>query len=110
MAQVIAITNQKGGVGKTTTSVNLVACLGAAGHSTLLVDLDPQGNATTSVGLNPRALSSSVYRTLVGLAPPDPILPMRSSLNSAVVSEIEPKPQFQYGSVTSGSICCNATS
>ena len=79
MAQVIAITNQKGGVGKTTTSVNLVACLGAAGHSTLLVDLDPQGNATTSVGLNPRALSSSVYRTLVGLDTPDPI-----SLHSAI--------------------------
>ena len=54
MGKVISIANQKGGVGKTTTSVNLSACLGVAEKKTLLVDLDPQSNATSGLGLQDR--------------------------------------------------------
>lgn len=73
MTHVIAINNQKGGVGKTTTTVSLAACLGARGYSTLVVDMDPQGNATSALGVDTRTLKTSLYRTLVGLDTPDPI-------------------------------------
>jgi chromosome partitioning protein len=66
MARTFAITNQKGGVGKTTTAVNLAASLGAAKRRVLLVDLDPQGNATMGSGLDKRTLQSSVYQLLIG--------------------------------------------
>jgi chromosome partitioning protein len=65
---IFAIANQKGGVGKTTTAVNLAAALAAKGQRTLLVDLDPQGNATMGSGIDKRALEKSVYHLLVGLA------------------------------------------
>ncbi|MBI4754777.1 MAG: ParA family protein [Betaproteobacteria bacterium] len=68
MAHIFAIANQKGGVGKTTTSVNLAAALGQLGQRTLLVDLDPQGNATMGSGIDKRAIERSVYHVLVGLA------------------------------------------
>lgn len=67
MAKIFVIANQKGGVGKTTTSVNLAAALGEAGQRVLLVDLDPQGNATMGSGVDKRALQASVYQLLVGL-------------------------------------------
>jgi len=66
VARVIAIANQKGGVGKTTTAVNLSASLAAAEQRTLLVDGDPQGNATSGVGLSKDELSSTVYDVLIG--------------------------------------------
>ncbi|MBI3736485.1 ParA family protein [Candidatus Sumerlaeota bacterium] len=72
MAQIIAINNQKGGVGKTTTCVNLAACFGAAGYRTLLVDMDPQANATSAVGLDPRTIPPTLYHALVGLEEPVP--------------------------------------
>jgi len=67
MARIFAVANQKGGVGKTTTTVNLSAALAAHGQRVLLIDLDPQGNATMGSGVDKRSLSSSVYHLLVGL-------------------------------------------
>lgn len=68
MSRTIAVVNQKGGVGKSTTVVNLSACLAEEGRSVLLVDLDPQGNATSGMGLEKARLESSVYEALMGTA------------------------------------------
>jgi chromosome partitioning protein len=69
MAKIFAVANQKGGVGKTTTTVNLAAALAALQQRVLLIDLDPQGNATMGSGIDKRTLSSSVYQLLLGLQP-----------------------------------------
>jgi chromosome partitioning protein len=73
---VIAVVNQKGGVGKTTTAVNLAASVAAAERRTLLIDLDPQGNASSGVGVSPRTVETSVYDALIG----------RSTLREAMVA------------------------
>ena len=74
MGRVLAVANQKGGVGKTTTSVNLSAGLALAGHSTLLIDFDPQASATSGLGLHPQDVDASVYHALIGEKPVEQIL------------------------------------
>ena len=69
LPRVIAIANQKGGVGKTTTAVNLGACLAELGYRVLVMDLDPQGNASTGLGLNPRNMSASMYDVILNDMP-----------------------------------------
>jgi chromosome partitioning protein len=66
--RVLAVVNQKGGVGKTTTAVNLAASVAAAERTTLLLDMDPQGNASSGVGIRPRTFEKSVYDCLIGRA------------------------------------------
>jgi chromosome partitioning protein len=68
MARIFVVANQKGGVGKTTTAVNLAAALARLGQRTLLVDLDPQGNATMGSGIDKRSLQRSLYHVLIGLS------------------------------------------
>src|SRR3954462_13442071 len=69
MGRVICISNQKGGVGKTTTAINLAASLAAAERKTLLIDLDPQGNAGSSLGLNKAHLHGDIYEALINERP-----------------------------------------
>ena len=69
LPRIIAVANQKGGVGKTTTAVNLGACLADLGYRTLVVDLDPQGNASTGLGINIRGLQASMYDVILSDVP-----------------------------------------
>jgi len=99
MSRVIALTNQKGGVGKTTSAVNLAAGLAQAGQRVLLVDLDPQGNATMGCGVDKHTLGRSVYHLLLGHAAFDDVrvttehgfdmLPANRELGGAEVELIE---------------------
>lgn len=66
MGRIIAITNQKGGVGKTTTSINLASCLAEAGKQVLLVDIDPQGNSTSGVGVDKNNVENTIYEMMIG--------------------------------------------
>lgn len=74
MTRILAITNQKGGVGKTTTAVNLGASLAQYGQRVLLVDLDPQGNATMGSGIDKRSLKRTVYQVLLGQAKAEEVI------------------------------------
>ncbi|HUB93033.1 MAG TPA: ParA family protein [Verrucomicrobiae bacterium] len=106
MKHIIAVTNQKGGVGKTTTAVNLAAQLASPGHRVVLVDMDPQGNATSSLGIDKEALPKTLYDVLVlGIQPADIVLstniqdlfvlPANSSLAQAEV-DLVALPRREY--------------
>jgi chromosome partitioning protein len=82
LPRVIAVANQKGGVGKTTTAVNLGACLAELGYRTLVIDLDPQGNASTGLGLDANQLESTVYDVLLH------DLPLRDCVVGTNVAEL----------------------
>ena len=66
MGKIIAIANQKGGVGKSTTAINLSAAMAARGHKILVIDMDPQGNTTSGLGIDKNSLESSIYEVLIG--------------------------------------------
>ncbi len=74
MGQTIVIANQKGGVGKTTTAINLGTCLTDFGKRVLIVDVDPQGNATSGLGLDKRALKASIYDVIINSVPADDVV------------------------------------
>ncbi len=79
MSKTIAVTNQKGGVGKTTTSINLSACLAILEYKTLLVDADPQANATSGIGFDPKNTQASIYECIIdGLNIESVILPTKT--------------------------------
>ena len=102
LPRILAIANQKGGVGKTTTAVNLGAALAELGYRVLVIDLDPQGNATTGLGINPRNLEGSVYDVIMHDAPLEDCIEPTSLRNLFVVpatidlagAEIELVPAF----------------
>jgi chromosome partitioning protein len=102
LPRILAIANQKGGVGKTTTAVNLSAALAELGHRVLVIDLDPQGNATTGLGVNPRNLEHTVYDVLTQETPLEDCIEPTSVRNLFVVpatidlagAEIELVPAF----------------
>lgn len=85
MGKIIAIVNQKGGVGKTTTSINLSAALGILGKRVLMIDLDPQGNATTGVGVDKRDISSSIYEVLTMKTPIEKAIVKTKSANLSII-------------------------
>jgi len=90
MSRVIAIANQKGGVGKTTTAINVSSCLADIGRKTLLIDTDPQANATSGLGVDPRQISRSIYHVLMnGVAISDVIVSTELDLLSLVPSNLD---------------------
>lgn len=102
MARIISFCNQKGGVGKSTSSVNVSTFLAALGKKVLLVDIDPQANATSGIGVNPRKLEKSIYHVLIGKVPAEAVirktpllsvdlLPSSSALAGAAIELVDMK-------------------
>lgn len=85
MGKTVAIVNQKGGVGKTTTAVNLAAAIGQKGYKTLLVDIDPQGNTTSGLGFNKRQVEKSSYDMIIGSETAENIIKQTSFTNLDVL-------------------------
>lgn len=82
---IIAVTNQKGGVGKTTTAVNVAAQLANSRRKVLLIDLDPQGNATSSLGIDKNSLKTTLYDVIIGTARPDRVMQTTNIKNLLVL-------------------------
>ena len=80
MGRIIAIANQKGGVGKTTTSINLTAALAEAGKKVLVIDIDPQGNTTSGFGIDKNDLDDTVYELILG----------ECSINDCIIKDVLP--------------------
>jgi chromosome partitioning protein len=74
VSKVIAVFNQKGGVGKTTTNVNLSSCIAIKGKRVLVVDIDPQGNTTSGLGIDKKSLQTTIYEVLIGEAKPEEVI------------------------------------
>ncbi|OGR85188.1 MAG: hypothetical protein A3J74_00360 [Elusimicrobia bacterium RIFCSPHIGHO2_02_FULL_57_9] len=84
MAEIIAIANQKGGVGKTTSAVNLASALAHFGHKILLIDMDPQGNATSGLGFDKKQFAPNIYNVIIELLPMDQIIKETSVKNLSI--------------------------
>lgn len=82
---IVALANQKGGVGKTTSAVNIAACIAALGHSVLLLDLDPQGNTTSGVGINKKDIKFSSYDLILGKCEPENVIVKTEFKNLSII-------------------------
>ncbi len=109
MSKIIAIANQKGGVGKTTTAINLAASLAHLGQETLLIDMDPQGNATSGLGIDKSSTEKNVYRVLIDEMLLEDVL-QTTALDWLDVAPAHPGTLYPGAGKSSSSICPTANS